>query len=67
MAKKKNIIVYLGTGSGKTFIAVMLIQVGDSVLTVIQVGVSVLTVIQVGDSVSFFIFPFQGFVFNLNI
>ena len=26
LAKKKNIIVYLGTGSGKTFIAVMLIQ-----------------------------------------
>ena len=25
-AKKKNIIVYLGTGSGKTFIAVMLIK-----------------------------------------
>ena len=26
LAKKKNIIVYLGTGSGKTFFAVMLIQ-----------------------------------------
>ena len=25
-AKQKNIIVYLGTGSGKTFIAVMLIK-----------------------------------------
>lgn len=25
-AKRKNIIVYLGTGSGKTFIAVMLIK-----------------------------------------
>ena len=25
-AKRKNIIVYLGTGSGKTFIAVMLIR-----------------------------------------
>ena len=25
-AKKKNLIVYLGTGSGKTFIAVMLIR-----------------------------------------
>ena len=25
-AKEKNIIVYLGTGSGKTFIAVMLIK-----------------------------------------
>ena len=25
-AKSKNIIVYLGTGSGKTFIAVMLIK-----------------------------------------
>ena len=26
MAKEKNIIVYLGTGSGKTFIAAMLMK-----------------------------------------
>ena len=33
-AKRKNIIVYLGTGSGKTFIAVMLIRHMRDLVTV---------------------------------